>query len=154
MLGLLILLAVSWLLWSGIYKPLLLGLGAFSCVLVLIVASRIGFFDKGVFSLHLGPRLPRYWIWLLKEIVISSLDVSRIVLSPSLPISPTVVKLKDTPDDPVGQAILGNAITLTPGTVTMDIVEGQMKVHCLTKDAAAAILAGEMSRRAHTLVGR
>jgi len=153
-LGLFLVLAISWLLWSGLYKPLLIGLGVLSCLLVLILASRIDFFDRGVFSLHLSPRLPRYWAWLLKEIAKSSWEVSRIILNPRLPISPTIVKLKDTPSDLVGQAILGNAITLTPGTVTLDIVDGHMTVHCLTQESANTLLAGEMSRKTNILMER
>ncbi len=152
MLGLLILLASTWLLWSGLYKPLLLGLGVFSCLLALILAYRIDFFERDFFSLHLLPKLPRYWIWLLKEIAQSSWDVSRIILNPRLPISPIVVKLDNLPNSPLGKTILGNAITLTPGTATMDIVEGKMTIHCLTTDSADALMAGEMSRKTNALM--
>ena len=53
----LILWFVAWLLWSGLYKPLLLVLGVLSCLLVLVLARRMGFFDRDVFSLHLIGRL-------------------------------------------------------------------------------------------------
>jgi multicomponent Na+:H+ antiporter subunit E len=151
MLGLLSVFAASWLLWSGLYKPLLLGLGVFSCLLSLYLAKRISYFDRDVFSFHLWPRLPRYWGWLLKEIVKSSIDVARIVLNPRLPIDPVVVKLDAEPGGPIGQAILGNSITLTPGTVTLDIADNQLTVHCLTRQGADLLLAGEMNRRAAAL---
>lgn len=149
----LMVLTLSWLLWSGLYKPIVLGLGVFSCVTALYLAHRIDFFGRDVFSLHLGPRLPRFWGWLLTEIAKSSYDVARIVLDPKLPISPTIVQLDDTPTDLVGQAILGNAITLTPGTVTLDIVDGRLTAHCLTRAGADELLTGEMSRRATALTG-
>lgn len=149
--ALLLVLAVAWLLWSGLYKPLLLGLGVLSCLLSLYLANRMGSLDRSVFSLHLWPRLPGYWAWLLKEIATSSLSVARIVLDRQLPISPTVVEFDAAPTGPVGQAILGNAITLTPGTVTLDVHEGRLKVHCLTRAGADELLAGEMSRRAAAL---
>ncbi|HPF26235.1 MAG TPA: Na+/H+ antiporter subunit E [Steroidobacteraceae bacterium] len=149
---LLIVLVVVWLLWSGIYTPLLLGLGAFSCVLSVFIAHRVGFFGRDVFSLHLMPRLPRYWGWLTIEVVKSSIDVARIVLQPRMPISPTVVTFHATSSRPVAQAILGNSITLTPGTVTLDIHDGKLQVHCLTKAGAAALLEGEFDRRATALV--
>ena len=150
-LGLLFVFAAAWLLWSGAFKPLLLGLGAFSCLLALYFANRIAFFDRDVFSLHLWYRLPRYWGWLLKEIGKSSLVVARVVLHPRLPISPTVVEFSALPPGPIGQAILGNAITLTPGTVTLEINNGNLTVHCLTRDGAIDLLEGEMNQRALAL---
>jgi len=144
---------LAWLLWSGIYKPLLITLGVLSCLLVLVLSRRMGFFEKGVYSLHLIWRLLPFWGWLGKELVVSNLQVARIVLSPRMPISPTVIKLEALPEDPVGQAILGNSITLTPGTVTLDDHEGMLLVHCLTEEGANALVEGEMNRRVALLAG-
>lgn len=148
--ALLSLLVIAWIMWSGIYTPLLLGLGALSCALSLYLAQRIGFFEE-VFSLQVIPRLPRYWSWLLLEITKSSFDVARIILCRQPPISPTVVEFEAAPPGPVGQAILGNSITLTPGTLTLDIYEGRLRVHCLTQAGANALLSGEFNRRAAAL---
>ena len=148
--ALLFLLPTAWLLWSGIYTPLLLGLGALSCVLSLYLAHRVGFFDEA-FSLHVIPRLPRYWGWLLLEITKSSFDVACIILRRQPPISPTVVEFEAAPPGPVGQAILGNSITLTPGTLTLDIYESRLRVHCLTQAGAEALLSGEFNSRAAAL---
>lgn len=148
-----LLFAVTWLLWSGVYKPLWLGLGAFSCGLVLWLALRTGFFKPDNYAFHLGPRLPRYWGWLLKEIGSSSLAVARIVLDPRLPVSPMIVTVDASQLSRVAQVTLANAITLTPGTVTVDIDAGVIEVHCLTRANAADLQAGEMLRRAANLVG-
>jgi multicomponent Na+:H+ antiporter subunit E len=141
-----LLLVAAWLLWSGIYKPLLLWLGAFSCVLSLYIAHRVGFFKQST-GLHLLPRLPRFSLWLLVEIVKSSLEVVRIVLDPKLPISPTVVEIDAEPEDDVGQVILANSITLTPGTVTLDVFDNRLLVHCVTREGAKAIEGGDANRR-------
>ena len=147
---LLLVLSISWLLWSGLYKPLLIGLGLFSCVLTTYLATRMGFFrHQAVFQAI--PQLPSYLWWLLKEIISSSLDVARVVLSPSLPVSPTIVRLKATSGSDSAQVILGNAITLSPGTVTIDVHEGELQVHCLTKAGAEAIRSGEANRRTANL---
>lgn len=147
---LLLVLAVSWVLWSGLYKPIVLGLGAVSCILSAYIAHRMGFFrDQAVISLL--PRLPAYWWWLLREIAVSSIEVARLILQPSLPISPTVVTLQAKPESPVGQAILGNSITLSPGTVTLDVHEGQLLVHCISSESARALLDGEVNQRAAQL---
>jgi len=150
--ALFVVLATAWLLWSGIYTPLLIGLGMLSCVLSVYAAQRVGFFDHDVFSLHLIPRLPRYWVWLGVEVIKSSLDVARIILHRRLPISPTLVEFDASTANPVGQAILGNSITLTPGTVTLDVHNGRVQVHCLTKAGADALMSGEFNRRATDLM--
>ena len=139
-------LAAAWLLWSGLYKPLLLGLGAFSVALCLWLAHRIGVFrEPSPFAAVI--RLPRFWGWLLIEIVRSSIDVARVILDPKLPISPTVVRFDTRCKGPVGQAILGNSITLSPGTVTLDVHEGSVTVHCLTEKSARDLGTGELDRR-------
>tara|TARA_R110001599_G_scaffold325504_1_gene537705 strand:- start:76174 stop:76686 length:513 start_codon:yes stop_codon:yes gene_type:complete len=143
---LLLVLALSWVLWSGLYKPLLLGLGAFSCVLTVILAQRMGFFrHQGM--LKILPHLPAYWWWLLREIIVSSIDVAKLILNPSLPISPVVVEIEAQTRSDVARAILGNAITLSPGTVTLDVHEGRLLVHCLTREAAQALQEGEANQR-------
>jgi multicomponent Na+:H+ antiporter subunit E len=147
---LLLILAISWLLWSGLYKPLVMGLGAFSCVLSAYLAHRMGFFRHQAL-IRLLPSLPGYWLWLLREIIISSLDVAMLILKPSLSISPTMVLLKSEAQTDVGQVILGNSITLSPGTVTLDVHEGQLLVHCLTRESARELQNGEANRRAAAL---
>lgn len=144
---LLVLLAATWLLWSGLYKPLLLGLGAFSCLLVVYLVRRMDAVDRDVFPVHFRPGMVAYWFWLLKEIVKSNLEVARIVVSPSLPISPTVVEIDMLAESEFAQAVLGNSITLTPGTVTLDIDRGRAMVHALTREGAEALQEGEMNRR-------
>lgn len=148
---LLLVLAISWLLWSGLFKPLLIGLGAFSCLLSVYLAHRMGFFRHHQALLRLMPRLPGYWLWLLKEIVVSSIEVARLILSPSLPISPTVVLLDAKTKTDVGHVILGNSITLSPGTVTLDVHEGKILVHCLSSAGAEELQKGEANRRAAAL---
>ena len=138
---------VVWLLWSGFYTPLLMTLGGLSCVLTAYLAWRMKFFAEHMLDPRLLWRLLPFWLWLSKELIKSNLMVARIVLSPSLPISPTLVKLEALPKTELGQAILGNAITLTPGTVTIDDHEGQLLVHCLTRATALELREGEMNRR-------
>jgi multicomponent Na+:H+ antiporter subunit E len=147
---LLLILAATWLLWSGLYKPLVVGLGVFSCVLSVYLAHRMGFFRHQAI-LGLLPRLPGYWLWLLREIIISSLEVAKLILKPSLPISPMVVVLEAETKTDVGHVILGNSITLSPGTVTLDLHEGKILIHCLTSESATELLKGEANRRAAAL---
>jgi len=96
-------------------------------------------------------RLVRYWGWLAREVLRSSLEVTRIVLSPKLPISPTVAEFETRCTLASDQALLGNSITLTPGTLTIKIVDGHFVVHALTEAGARDILSGEMDRRVAAL---
>ena len=147
MLVLLVSLAAAWLLWSGLYKPLLLLLGTASCLLSFWLVRRMGYFDDELFALHFSLRLLRYWGWLGGEVIRSSLEVARVVLDPKLPISPRVIDLKAESPHPFDQVILGNSITLTPGTLAIDVHEGVIKVHTLTEAGARELMSGEMNRR-------
>jgi multicomponent Na+:H+ antiporter subunit E len=148
---LLVLLITAWLLWSGHFTPLLLAFGAFSCLLVGYLTQRMGYFDNEVFALRFGLRLFSYLAWLAKEVMRSGIEVARVVLDPRLPISPRVVEIKASADHPVDLVIFGNSITLTPGTLTLDVHRGVIKVHSLTQAGADDLLSGEMDRRVASL---
>jgi multicomponent Na+:H+ antiporter subunit E len=139
--------AATWLLWSGHYSPLLLAFGALSCALVAALALRTGFFAPDVYTLHLGVRLPRFWLWLLREIVRSNFAVARIILSRRMPIAPEIVTIDAAHVAPPAQATLANSITLTPGTLCLDVHRGRIEVHCLTRESAEDLRRGEMLRR-------
>ncbi|HET6564233.1 MAG TPA: Na+/H+ antiporter subunit E [Xanthomonadales bacterium] len=146
-----LLFALTWLLWSGFYTPLLLMLGAASCALVTFLAIRTGFFDRELYTLHLGPRLPAYWWWLIREIIKANFTVARIVLHPRLPIQPRIIRIDASGLPNASQATLANSITLTPGSLTLDIDNNRIEVHCLTAESAADLEQGEMLRRARKL---
>jgi multicomponent Na+:H+ antiporter subunit E len=148
------LLVLAWLLWSGYFKPLILIFGAFSCAIVLITAYRMHLFDTDIFELRFISRLFRFWVWLGREVVRSSLEVTRIVLNPKLPIKPTVVEFDSHCEHPVDLAILGNSITLTPGTLTLSIDSQHFMVHALTEHGAHDIEGGAMDRRVSELRSR
>ena len=146
-----VLLIAAWVLWSGYLKPLLLGLGALSCLLTVWIVRRMGYFDDENFAFHYDWRLLGFWAWLGREVVVSSIDVARIVLRPRLDVEPKVVSIEGSGLGPVDLALLGNSITLTPGTLTLDVHEDRLLVHALTADGAAALERGEMQRRVAAL---
>lgn len=146
-----LLFAATWILWSGMLQPLLLGFGLASVVLVVLLARRIGFFDPEMYALHVLRRLPGFWLWLLPEIVKANLAVTRIVLSPRLPMSPCITRVDASRLPLVSRAVLANSITLTPGTLTLDIEAGRIEVHCLTRAAARGLEAPAMLERASRL---
>ena len=154
MLTLLCFLAAAWMLWSGYFVPLLLSLGAFSCLATFVIVWRMGYFDKDIYALTISPRLLAYWGWLIKEIVMSSLAVTKVVLNPRLPINARYIELKASAPGAIGQVIFANSITLTPGTLTLDLYNGELKVHALTEDTAQDLMSGEMDRRVASLGDR
>ena len=142
-----LLLAVIWLLLSGLFKPLLLALAAVSVALTVWLASRMDIVDADSHPVRAMVRYLPYWPWLTVEIVKSSIDVAQRVLSPSLPISPIVFELRASQKSVVGRVVLANSITLTPGTVTMDVDGDRLTVHALSRDTVEYALNGEMDRR-------
>jgi len=89
----------------------------------------------------------------LKEILVANLHVARIILTPSLPISPIMVHYRSTQKTDLGRALYANSITLTPGTITVSLsVFGDYVVHAID-DASAAPLPGEMEERVATVFG-
>nr|WP_240902267.1 Na+/H+ antiporter subunit E [Wenzhouxiangella sp. XN24] len=142
-----LLLAAIWLLLSGLYKPILLGLGTASVLLTLLLTWRMNILDAYTNPIWAGIRYVPYWPWLSIEIVKSSFDVARRVLSPSMPISPTVFELDASQTTTVGRVVYANSITLTPGTVTLDVEGQRLRVHALSRDTVEALLEGEMDRR-------
>lgn len=144
---LLLLLIAAWVLWSGYLKPLLLGLGALSCILTVWIVRRMGYFDDEMFVFHYDWRLLGFWAWLGGEVVKSSVEVARVVLRRRIDVEPMVVDIDGSGLGPVDLVLLGNSITLTPGTLTLDVYEGRLRVHALTRDGAEALKSGEMQRR-------
>jgi multicomponent Na+:H+ antiporter subunit E len=147
---------ILWLLLSGyLDNPLLLGFGALSCALAVAIARRAQTIDPETLHLcwYLNPRLPRYLLWLLLEIIKSNLDVAKRILNPRLPIGPTLIRLYPSQRGELGQVIYANSITLTPGTVTTYLSEGRLEVHALTEESATALSQGEMDRRVSAIEG-
>lgn len=148
-------LAALWLLWSGLYVPLMLSLGLGSCLLVIWLVRRFETLDHESVPLHLGFGVITYWGWLLKEIVVSSWQVTKIILAKEMPISPTMTTVQSKSRGEVREVLFGNSITLTPGTLTTDIDEnGLLTVHALTREGADGVVNGDMNDRIAKLPGR
>jgi len=146
-------LATVWLLWSGHLEPLLLALGLVSCALVLFLARRMGLVDEEGVPLSLFPRILLYVPWLMWEILKANVDVARRVLDPRLPIDPRVIRVRAGQRTPLGRTVYANSITLTPGTVSIDLAGDEITVHALSREAAEGLQTGEMDRRARWLEG-
>ena len=89
----------------------------------------------------------QYWIWLAKEIGKANINVAKIVLSPDMKISPRMVRVKASQQTDVGIATFANSITLTPGTVSVDIDNDEILVHAITEDMATGLIESDMDER-------
>lgn len=149
-LSLSILLAVLWILLSGLHTAghaLIAGLGAGSVIAVVAIAHRMDVIDREGHPVHLAWRSLAYWPWLAKQIAKANWDVARIILSPRMRVAPRVIRVTASQPDELGHVIYANSITLTPGTVTLSVEAGTLEVHALTQRAATDLERGEMDRR-------
>ena len=127
-----------WLLLSGHYEPGILVLGVGSTALVVFIAARMKRAQTSADS-SLTPTFLVWFLaylpWLVKEIIVSNVILARVVLSPRLPISPTMIHLRGRQRTELARFVYANSITLTPGTVTVDVQGQDLTVHVLMRSA-------------------
>jgi multicomponent Na+:H+ antiporter subunit E len=141
-----VLLGALWWLLSGQTKPLLLGFGVLSVALVVWLSRRMEVVDHESHPVHLSAPLTRFWAMLIREITVSNIDVVRAILSPGPPIQPHFLRVRTRQTTDLGKVILANSITLTPGTVTVDIRGDELLVHALTESSGRAVEEGQLDR--------
>jgi multicomponent Na+:H+ antiporter subunit E len=135
-----VLLLIFWLLLSGMMDIFHLSLGVLSVIMVLLINSRIrqyNYFDEMLPDAE-NIRIFRllYFIpWLLLEVVISSFKVAYLIIHPKMPIKTGMIKFRTNLPHMNAKVLLGNAITLTPGTVTLEIKGSDFLVHSMTNEA-------------------
>ena len=150
---LVILLMIIWVLLSGKMEAKFLLHGVATalvsglvCMPLLLVHStgndkKYFIFDFSVF------RFIKYCGWLFVQLVLANIDIAKAVIKPELGIDPQILRFKVNMDNPTALTVLANSITLTPGTVTMNVTEdGIYEIHALTQVAADGIIAGGMQR--------
>jgi multicomponent Na+:H+ antiporter subunit E len=142
-----VVLFLLWLGLSGHYTPFLLSTGAGAAVLCVVIAVRMGVADAEGHPIHLAWAAFSYFPWLLLEIAKSAWEVSKIILNPRLPISPTMTKVEASQRTTVGVVTYANSITLTPGTITTGVQGNVLTVHAVTRASALDLEAGAMDAR-------
>lgn len=136
-----------WLLLSGHYTVMLISIGLITCILIVALARHMKVVDDEGHPIHLALRAFTYWPWLLTQIALSSWSVTRLILDPKLPVSPTLVKVKASQKTRVGVNIYANSITLTPGTISVEVEASHITVHAITAEGAEELAEGAMDRR-------
>lgn len=125
-----VILLVTWLLLNGNLEIITIISGIIISVLLAFifckkcdVFSDIKFTPKAFFYFII------YFFVFIAELIKSNFDVARRVLTPSLPINPGIVEVKTKLKSKIGRIILANSITLTPGTLTIDMKDDSLFIH-------------------------
>lgn len=143
----------AWLLLSGRFTALPISFGVLSVAVAVGIALRMDVIDHESHPVHLTWRIPAYWFWLLVKIVKSNLDVARTILGVGDPPAPNVATVKPSQRTELGQVIHANSITLTPGTIAIELEDGEITVHALTRASAEDLATGAMDERVSRLEG-
>jgi multicomponent Na+:H+ antiporter subunit E len=125
-----IVLFVFWILLSASFEWIHLSLGLiFSFAVAWSNAGHSSFVPK----FRLWSRVLLYFPWLFYKIVQSSLHVTKLILHPALPIDPQLILVELKLNHHSAVVLLGNSITLTPGTITAEVDRNKLFVHALDK---------------------
>ena len=147
-----LLLAIFWIINSGHFDGLLLSLGVFSVALVIWIDRLMtGAGDKHHPTVISSPRVPFYFAWLVKEIVKSNIEVIRCIWQREPAIEPRVIKVKASQQSDLFKVLYANSITMTPGTVTIEVEGDEFTVHALTRASREGVESGDMDRRVRSL---
>jgi multicomponent Na+:H+ antiporter subunit E len=139
---------VFWLVISASLAPADLLLGA-------VLSAALGAWSAGFLWAGAAPRLSRrQWLALIRylagysvQVLRAALHVARLVLDPSLPIHPRMIVCRTGLRSELARVAFAHSVTLTPGTLTVDMDGGNFLVHCLDEASAAWLLNGELERR-------
>jgi multicomponent Na+:H+ antiporter subunit E len=142
-----------WLALSGHYTAMLVTAGAVSAVVCVLAAIRMRVADAEGHPIELFRGAVTYLPWLVIEIAKSGFAVTKVILHPSLPISPTMTVVKASQKTTAGVATYANSITLTPGTITVGVSGNDLTVHALVKGGALDLEGGGMDRRVSQFEG-
>ena len=149
-----VLLIGLWLALSGTLRGEFLTGGIISAAVVLFVKEAI-FHPSDLFGFERPPsrfswlvgtmcRLAFYFPLLLWEIAVANIHVVRLVLDPRMPINPSLVEFESPLRTEASNAVLANSITLTPGTVTVDMSAHRFIIHCISETSRQGIQEGDL----------
>ena len=143
-----ILFFLFWLLLSGHYDLFHIAIGIFCCLLISYTSSDLLFVHVGADDTHLIlPRLLTYVPWHLYQIFISNIYLAKLVFSPLSRLNPRILSYQSKLTNGLALVTFANSITLTPGTITIDLDEHTFYVHAIDDKVADDLLTGEMEDR-------
>ncbi|MBN7825016.1 Na+/H+ antiporter subunit E [Bowmanella dokdonensis] len=138
-------LSLAWWVLSGMPQPLMLALGLLSVFLTLLISFRLRLVDWESHPVHLLNRLPGFWLRLFTRIVLANIDVLLRILGLRA-IDPAVLKLPLPYRKDLSKAAYANAITLTPGTASIELTQRYLRVHALSASHSKELVQGQIAR--------
>ena len=150
---LIIAMTATWLTLSGYFTPMILTFGVISVAIVIWMCARMKILDRETVPYLSGIQTLSYSSWLFNEIAKANLAVIKTVLRPDLEISPTLTKIPLPKKTDMASTFFANSITLTPGTVSVDIQEDHILVHALLKEMSDPADFVEMGKRSAWAAG-
>lgn len=155
-----VLMFLFWLLLSGNLEVKFLIYGALTAIIVswityplLLVPNQDRTKQYFLFAIH-PLKLFWYFLWLMWQLLLANIEVIRSTVRTDPAINPRVCRFRFVADNPMATVILANSITLTPGTVTMNVTEdGVFEVHALTDGSAEGLMDGSMQGEVAWLMG-
>lgn len=143
-----LILMVFWAMLSGKFDSFHLTLGVICSIIIAYLTYNLLFANVRVGDTRvIVQRFLRYIPWLLYQIVLANFHVAYLALSPKMPVDPQIMRFDTKLESDISWVTLANSITLTPGTITMDIRNGEFFVHALSKKVADDLNTGEMEDR-------
>jgi multicomponent Na+:H+ antiporter subunit E len=144
------LLLAFWLLLSGRLDVHLVVSGVISAAVVTVASAPL--LERTIGSAASHPRLRLLsavplTVWLLGRMFVSAVQLARIVLDPRLPPEPGIVRFRTQLSSAASRSVLANAITLVPGTMTLEVIGDELTVHSFTPGAVEDIATGELQNR-------
>ena len=139
-----IILFVLWLVLSGYLKTLLLFFGLVSVLFVIWMSYRANALEEDSLPIKLILKLPFYWLWLFKEIFKSGIITTALIWNGKF--VPQLFRIKASQKSTTGIANYANAITLTPGTVTIEVEKKTLLVHALNKKLSEDLQSEDMDK--------
>lgn len=158
--GMFIVLFFFWMVMSGrtetkfiIYGVLTAAVVSWITYPLLLVPNKDASKKYFVFGVSI-PKFICYFFWLMWQLVLANVDVLLATTSQEMAIDPKIVRFYFKADNPMATVVLANSITLTPGTVTVNVTEdGLYEIHALTLGAASGVLDGSMQKKVAALYG-
>lgn len=145
-----LILSAFWLVLSGYLKPLLLSFGVASVALVVLLVYRMNANDSEKQKLALNLSFFQYIIWLSGQIVLSSIQVTKLVWGKTTDLSPATGKLPLDKIPKRSRVLYANSITLTPGTLSSDLDDDYVTVHALNEDSIKELRHGDMTEKVYS----
>jgi multicomponent Na+:H+ antiporter subunit E len=137
-----VILFALWLVLSSTFDPAHVAAGAAVAALIAWISPALPSMRRLSWTAAAA-----YQPWLFGRILKSGLHVSRLILDPKLPISPELVRHQTNLRSDGELVALGNSITLTPGTITVEVAPGELIVHAIDEESRKDLLDGRFEAK-------